>query len=53
MSVLRIGISEIPSESFYTNATSGNSMGDKGPSSEGPKPVDPFPPTSQEEPLID
>jgi F-type H+-transporting ATPase subunit alpha len=46
-------ISEIPSDSFYTNATSGNSMGDKGPSSEGPKPVDPFPPASQEEPIID
>jgi F-type H+-transporting ATPase subunit alpha len=46
-------ISEIPSDSFYTNATSGNSMGDKGPSSEEPKPVDPFPPASQEEPIID
>ena len=46
-------ISEIPSDSFYTNATSGSSMGDKGPSTQGLKPVDPFPLTSQEEPIID
>jgi len=27
-------ISEIPSDSFYTNAASGSSMGDKGPSTQ-------------------